>query len=33
MKKLNYQIEPYPKGSNGMYELGHFIEPLIIGAT
>ena len=33
MKKLNYQIEPYPKGNNGMYELGTFIESIIIGAT
>ena len=33
MKKLNYKIEPYPKGNNGMYELGTFIESIIIGAT
>ena len=30
IKKLNYQIEPYPKGDNKKYELGTFIEPIII---
>lgn len=30
MKKLNYQIEPYPKGENKKYELGTFIEPIVI---
>jgi hypothetical protein len=30
MKKLNYGIEPYPKGENKKYELGTFIEPIII---
>ena len=33
VKKLNYQIEHYPKWNNGMYELGTFIESIIIGAT
>ena len=30
IKKLNYGIEPYPKGENQKYELGTFIEPIII---
>ena len=30
MKKLNYQIEPYPKGENKKYKLGTFIEPIVI---
>ena len=30
IKKLNYGIEPYPKGENKKYELGTFIEPIII---
>jgi len=30
MKKLNYGIEPYPKGENKKYKLGTFIEPIII---
>ena len=30
MKKLNYQIEPYPKGKNEKYKLGDFIKPIIL---
>lgn len=30
MKKLNYQIEPYPKGENKKYILGNFIKPIIL---
>jgi hypothetical protein len=30
IKKLNYQIETYPKGENKNYILGDFIEPIII---
>lgn len=30
MKKLNYKIEPYPKGENKNYVLGEFIKPIII---
>jgi hypothetical protein len=30
MDKLKYQIEPYPKGENKKYNLGEFIEPIII---
>ena len=30
IKKLNYGIEPYPKGENQKYKLGTFIEPIII---
>ena len=33
MKKLNYQIEPYPKGENKKYELGKIIEPIIINTN
>ena len=33
MKKLNYQIEPYPKGENKKYELGTFIEPIVISTV
>lgn len=30
LSKLNYKIEPYPKGLNERYELGKFIKPIII---
>ena len=30
IKKLNYQIEPYPKGDNKKYILGDFIKPIIL---
>jgi hypothetical protein len=30
MKKLNYGIEPYPKGQNKKYQLGNFIDSVII---
>jgi len=30
LKSLNYKIENYPKGENKNYELGVFIEPIII---
>jgi hypothetical protein len=30
IKKLNYGIELYPKGENKKYELGTFIEPIIL---
>ncbi len=33
MKKLNYQIKPYPKGENKRYELGKFIQPIIINTN
>lgn len=33
LSHLNYKIEPYPKGENKRYELGQFIEPVIISPS
>lgn len=30
MKKLNFSIQPYPKGKNKKYKLGEFIQPVFI---
>jgi hypothetical protein len=30
LNKLNYKIEPYPKGENKKYNLGEFIKPIIL---
>jgi hypothetical protein len=30
LKMLKYKIQAYPKGENKKYELGNFIEPIII---
>jgi len=30
LKKLNYQIESYPKGENKNYKLGEYIQPIIL---
>lgn len=31
MKNLKYKILPYPKGENKRYELGEFLNPIILG--
>ena len=30
LNKLNYGIEPYPKGVNYNYKLGDYLKPIVV---